>query len=209
MPRAGDETSRRPTHAWAAMTANQEIRITRELTRYCPARPLPAYRYVPGVHPHPTRDPRGHSFGAAATLAVPGWDPRDWPRLEAWTWGVDLFNRFYFWEAHEAWEALWSSTRRSGDPGLFLQGLIQIAAALLKVRMGSSAGASRLSDTAIEKLNRVAARSPFLMGMDVVATQREMRTYFRPLASQVLPSLDGAPILRLAAESTPEIGDDG
>ena len=28
------------------------------------ARPFPAYRYVPGLTPHPRRDASGHSFGA-------------------------------------------------------------------------------------------------------------------------------------------------
>ncbi|HER20508.1 MAG TPA: DUF309 domain-containing protein [Chromatiales bacterium] len=166
---------------------------------------MPAYRYVPGLQPHPTRDRRGHSYGREDDFADQrGWRPDDWPRLAPWLWGVDLFNRFYFWEAHEAWEALWSTTERDAPPGLLLQGLIQIAAALLKVHLGSVAGAARLSSTAIEKLNLVATRHPTLMGLSVAATVDEMRTYFSPLASEVLPRLDGrVPILRLAAERAP------
>ncbi|UCE01877.1 MAG: hypothetical protein JSW67_11485, partial [Candidatus Latescibacterota bacterium] len=30
--------------------------------RYAPHRELPAYRYVPGLHPHPTAHEEGHSY---------------------------------------------------------------------------------------------------------------------------------------------------
>ncbi len=185
------------------MTAIAELRAPRrDLPRYRPGYPLPSYRYIPGLHPHPVRDPRGHSFGVAESLDdLAGWNPRDWPLLDPWLWGADLYNRFYFWEAHEAWESLWRSTDRGSEAGLLLQGLIQIAAALLKVHLRSTAGAMRLSTTAIEKLTVVSTRTPFLMGMDVVDTTHEMQIYFSPLARQVLPSLDdGVPVVRLELE---------
>lgn len=197
------------------MTAPSDIPPPRrDVPRYLPGRRFPAYRYVPNLHPHPTRDPRGHSYAdpAAADQTERTHRPQrrqsssaaptgDWRTAESWLWGVDLFNHFYFWEAHEAWESLWR--RSDGDPKLLLQGLIQTAAALLKIHLGSATAAARLSEAAIEKLNRVSRRRPHLMGLDVAETQRQMRNYFRPLASQALPSLDGAPILRLAAERTP------
>src|SRR5688572_29964828 len=66
-------------------------------------RSLPSYRFVPGLHPHPIRNPQGHSYGTARAQVHPSWTPEGWPTLEAYLHGVDLFNRFYFWEAHEAW----------------------------------------------------------------------------------------------------------
>lgn len=188
------------------MTANSETRAPRsDLPRYCPDRALPRYRYVPGRQPHPTRHPDGHSFGQGEPFpAQPGWDPRDWQDRVAWLWGVDLFNRFYFWEAHEAWESLWRDAERDSDPRLLLQGLIQVAAALLKVELESLKGAARLAHTGIEKLNSVSARRPVLMGLDVAATANEMRTYFSPLYSGALPALnDGVPTLRLSVIRTP------
>jgi predicted metal-dependent hydrolase len=188
------------------MTANPEIRAPRsDLPRYCPDRALPRYRYVPGRRPHPTRDPDGHSFGQGEQFpARADWEPRDWKNLTAWLWGVDLFNRFYFWEAHEAWESLWRDAERDSDPALLLQGLIQVAAALLKVELESVEAAARLARKGIEKLNSVSAHRPVLMGLEVAATANEMRTYFSPLFSGALPALnDGVPKLRLSAIRPP------
>ncbi len=187
------------------MMAISEIRVPRrDLPRYWPPRRFPAYRYVPGLHPHPTRDAKGHSYANDDADPPIVWQPRDWRRLEPWLWGVDLFNRFYFWEAHEAWEILWRTTRRDGIPALMLQALIQIAAAMLKTHMRAPAAARRLSAAGIEKLNTIAGETPSLMGLDVALTAHEMQLYFRPLAIDVLPALDAnVPTLRLAAGQTP------
>ncbi len=48
----------------------------------------------------------------------------DWQEFEH---GVTLFNNRQFWHAHEAWEEIW--LRHQHDGRLFLQGLIQLAAA--------------------------------------------------------------------------------
>ncbi len=46
--------------------------------------------------------------------------------------GVRLFNQARFWEAHEAWEAVW--LRHPEDGRFFIQGLIQLAAAYHQLR---------------------------------------------------------------------------
>ena len=131
-------------------------------------RPLPSYRYVPGLQPHPTRDPRGHSYQPQPTLNRHApWDPAAWRTLDTWRYGVDLFNRFYFWEAHEAWEGLWAAVERETAPSLLLQGLIQIAAALLKAHMQVPLGVHTLSAQGLEKLQRARATAPRLMGLDL------------------------------------------
>jgi uncharacterized protein len=43
------------------------------------------------------------------------------------THGIALFNSGKFWEAHEAWEAIWMNHPEDGR--FFIQGLIQLAAA--------------------------------------------------------------------------------
>jgi len=186
------------------MAKTDQIRAPRrDVPRYCPARPLPAYRFVPGRAPHPRLHPDGHSFGVAEP-AVDSWSPRDWRDNPEWLYGVDLFNHGYYWEAHEAWESLWRVAPRGSAPGLFLQGLIQLAAALLKLQTNSLPSAKRLADRGTEKLMRVAKQSPALMGLDVRATIHRMSTYFRPLADDVQPSLDaGVPTLRLGNTAWP------
>jgi uncharacterized protein len=66
--------------------------------------------------------------------------------------GVELFNDRQFWHAHEAWEELWLA--ETGDGKLFLQGLIQLAAAYHHVQRGTFSGGIRLFDAALEKLSR-------------------------------------------------------
>ena len=127
----------------------------RGVPRYS-TRSLPRYRYVPGVRPHPTRDPAGHSYESAPNRHAP-WSAEAWRSLQDWLYGVDLFNRFYFWEAHEAWEGLWASVPRGSPPSLLLQGLIQIAAALLKTHMRVPAGARVLCTEGLDKIRCVAA----------------------------------------------------
>ena len=45
--------------------------------RYLPSRPFPPYAFLPGRDPHPTRDPRGHSYGSDET-------PPDYVPPELW-----------------------------------------------------------------------------------------------------------------------------
>lgn len=107
--------------------------------RLLPDEPLPAYAFVPGRFPHPVSDPAGHSHGQTPA-AVVALDPADWAANRAYLRGFDLFNHGYYWEAHEAWEALWHAAGRRGPVGLFLQGLIRLAAAGVKVRQGQARG---------------------------------------------------------------------
>ncbi|HUR81575.1 MAG TPA: DUF309 domain-containing protein [Thermoanaerobaculia bacterium] len=67
--------------------------------------------------------------------------------------GISLFNDRKFWHAHEAWERDWLAAE--GDEKIFLQGLIQLAAAYHHVQRGTFSGGVRLFDAALEKLARV------------------------------------------------------
>jgi hypothetical protein len=168
-------------------------------------RALPPYRYVPGRHPHPTRDPRGHSYEPEPKLNRHGpWQPEDWRDLEDWLYGIDLFNAFYFWEAHEAWEGLWAAAERESAPALLLQGLIQIAAALLKAHMGVDAGAFLLSREGIEKLRHAAAEQPRLMGLDVKRIAEVFADYFGCSEAGGLPIPSRVPLLQLESEDVEE-----
>jgi hypothetical protein len=175
----------------------------RLVPRYCPQRRFPPYRYVPGLHPHPVRDPGGHSYESSPRHRRHGaWDATAWPTLNDWLFGVDLFNAFFFWEAHESWEGLWAAKPRDSLPAQVLQGLIQIAAALLKIHLGSVPGAAALSRDGLEKLTHSAASCPDLLGLDLRATISHFTHYFRPLAERTLPPLDASvPPLLLAGPS--------
>jgi predicted metal-dependent hydrolase len=158
---------------------------------------------VPGLQPHPIRDAAGHSYEAQPrSKSHPGWTPDDWRELEAWLYGVDLFNQFFFWEAHEAWEGLWASTERGAAPSLVLQGLIQIAAALLKTHLGVLDGAQTLSTEGLNKLRRARTSYAILLGLDLDAVIGAFDRYFAPLQRDQLPAIDGSvPVLWLSKES--------
>ena len=170
--------------------------------RYWPRQPFPPYRYLPGFDPHPLRGPGGHTYPSEPGLRrQPPWHVDEWPRLAPWLWGVDLFNAFYFWEAHEAWEGLWAALPRHRSPAPLLQALIQIAAALLKIRRQSLTGAMALSRKALTKLEHVAAATAMLMGLDLGRVLEDFSNYFRPLAKRTLPSLDASvPMLTLSGQ---------
>ncbi|MDL2718109.1 MAG: DUF309 domain-containing protein [Acidobacteriota bacterium] len=68
--------------------------------------------------------------------------------------GLEEFRAGRFFEAHEEWELLWKGS--SGDDRIFLQGLIQLAAARVHIGRGNSAPAARLLALAKEKLDRFA-----------------------------------------------------
>jgi predicted metal-dependent hydrolase len=68
--------------------------------------------------------------------------------------GVALFNDHQFWHAHEAWEEIWLGA--AGEEKVFLQGLIQLAAAYHHVQRGTFRGGVRLFDAAVRKLERFA-----------------------------------------------------
>lgn len=139
--------------------------------RYAPANPLPPYAYVPGHDlPHPVSDPRGHSSGtrgrasdglnAAAVFAQLPADSDSRRRVLAaalaadphWLYALDLFNGGWYWEAHESWEAFWNALGRTTPEARFVQGLIHIAAATVKVREGKPAGVARHTRRARELL---------------------------------------------------------
>jgi len=147
--------------------------------RFVPDRPFPPYAFVPGVNPHPVRDPKGHAFGAPeGEVALRA--PDQWQADEEYLFGVDLYHAGYFWEAHEVWEGLWKASADSTQRD-FLQGLIQVAAAALKVRMNEPGGARKLRDRARERFERVAA------------AQRPRATYMGVDAAKLLGSLDDLP----------------
>ena len=68
------------------------------------------------------------------------------------TSGLAEFRAGRFFEAHEDWELLWKESK--GDDKVFLQGLIQLAAACVHIGRGSASPGRRLLALAKEKLDR-------------------------------------------------------
>lgn len=125
-------------------------------------RPLPPYTHIPGVTPHPIRDPAGHSYeapDASPSHSLPAAHaPLIWAELPdhpEFRWAVQLFNAGYYWESHEAWESLWHAAGRTGPLADFLKGLIKLAAAGVKLREHNLVGVERHARRARELFTEV------------------------------------------------------
>jgi hypothetical protein len=176
----------------AAPTHNRGVNPS--TVRYAPDRALPLYAFLPGRDPHPTRDARGHSFGAPES-PVEYLPPDRWRENEEYLFGVDLYNHGFLWEAHEAWESLWHRSKHDAVQADFLQGLIQCSAASLKIPMEQPAGLKKLSEAGTRRLESAAERAgPHYMGLDVWEFIHE----FRAFAASEPASADERPRIVLA-----------
>ena len=160
--------------------------------------PWPSCRYVPGQgsRPQPVQSQLSqyqhtqHCFSPSTLSAV------KWQQNGPYLWGVDLFNFAYWWEAHEAWEDLWKPA--TPPLSIYLQGLIQTAAGLLKWHIGNRRGQESLLNKGQAKLVEVAKTSPRYMGLDLGDFVGRLEV-FRTLELQpgeVVPAAV-APVLRL------------
>ena len=145
---------------------------------------FPRYAYRPGVNPHPTAGPRGHSYrspGNIPTVVAPV-APEDWQRSSDYLFGCDLYNHGYWWEAHEAWEGLWQLVEKTAAQGRFLKGLIQVSACALKVAVGNRRGAQRLLERGSRHLDTAMdqAADPRFMGLALASFQEVVNAYYRP-----------------------------
>lgn len=79
------------------------------------------------------------------------------PRFRA---GVVEFNARNFFEAHEVWEDLWHDL--VGEEKNLVQGLIQIAAAYLKLEQGNRSACRKLFEKALARIDAAGdqARQP-------------------------------------------------
>ncbi len=147
-------------------------------TRYAPTRAFPRYAYLPGRDPHPTRSPDGHSYAPEPGPASVYLPAAEWRANEEYLFGIDLYNHGYLWEAHEAWEGLWHKAKQDSSQAEHLQGLIQCAAASLKVRMEQPRGLEKLAVQGLARLERVVDREgPHYMGLDLPAFVAAFRAF--------------------------------
>jgi hypothetical protein len=125
------------------------------LPRREPAIALPAYRYVPGLQPHPWRSEEGHHHSDTLPTIVPLWSSGlRWSEHTLFRHACDLFDHRYPWEAHEVWEELWHAVPRATPDRERLQLLIQASACCLKVHCGQLVPAQTLLERCRERQSR-------------------------------------------------------
>ncbi|RKZ13262.1 hypothetical protein DRQ53_05450 [bacterium] len=167
--------------------------LPHDLPRYLPEEPWPPYAYRPGRHPHPTRDPLGHSHSAVGD-ETPAEPPEGWRQSHRYLRAIDLFNHGFAWEAHEEWESMWHRPVDSAQAE-WLQALIQVAAASVQQSIDHQDGRVRLCHRALDHLRRVHERVPAVyMGLEVEPLRASIRAW----------ALDATqrPVLRLEASAT-------
>lgn len=126
---------------------------------------LPAYRYVPGRNPHPKESPDGHSYRQSYHCSD----------QEAYLFGIMLFNHGYFWECHEAFESIWLPNRTDPISGPFLQGIIIVAAAMLKLWMGQKTSFDKLISAAMDKFALLEINP--LFGLDLATWKNQIANF--------------------------------
>jgi len=150
--------------------------------RYC-QRLFPSYRFVPGLNPHPIRDPLGHSYGQ--TIKDVGRLKEDsWYENEEYLFAVDLYNYAFWWEAHESFESLWQRIAKEDPTRDYLQGLIKISAAFLKWHLKQQRGCEILYIGGIGHLQEVLDSSTEYMGLNLMNHIAKVSIHFREVIAQ-------------------------
>ncbi len=83
--------------------------------------------------------------------------------------GIRLFNEEAFFDAHEHLEGIWREA--TGEPRMFLQGLIQVCAGFHHLQNGNPAGAAALLGRGADKMRGYPGQ---YMGIDVAALITEV-----------------------------------
>ncbi len=132
---------------------------------------LPPVPHLPGRTPRPPE-----ALFAALKQGLADMDPAALGGSAASREGLRAFRARYYWEAHELWEAVWTCLPPAGAERLALRGLIQLANAGLKGRMGQAGAQARilaLADAALAEAARRGSKDALGLGPGALAGLRE------------------------------------
>ena len=110
--------------------------------------------------------------------------------------GIEYFNDCQFFEAHEAWEELW--TEYQGPSRKFYQGLIQVAVCLHHFGNGNVRGAKKLFQSST---NYLSAYVPWHEGIDL----EKLLAQLQSCCTDILASQEEFPEIEIDPELIPEI----
>ncbi len=113
--------------------------------------PDPPHAHIPGQTP---RHPEG-TFNALCDTVRPEQPCGAVFASDAWRAGRQFLDTGYFWEAHEVWEAVWMALPDGSDEKRLVQGMIQLANAELKRRMGRPGAVRRLCGICLAHLENL------------------------------------------------------
>ncbi|QDU98134.1 DUF309 domain-containing protein [Lignipirellula cremea] len=110
--------------------------------------------------------------------------------------GVAFFNECDFFEAHEAWEDVW--TEYQGPSRKFYQGLIQVAVCLHHFGNGNIRGARKLYRSSRAYLEPF---RPFHLGVDL----EKLFAEFEACCAEIMASTEDYPEIEIVPDLIPEI----
>ncbi|MFV9507059.1 MAG: DUF309 domain-containing protein [Oscillochloridaceae bacterium umkhey_bin13] len=94
----------------------------------------------------------------------------DHPFHSTYLEGLRLFNAGHFWHAHEQWETCWLATT-DAEARCFYKGIIQAAAALVKLQQGNRRG---LALNWAKSRVRLLSLPPHYGGLDLLTLREHM-----------------------------------
>ena len=107
--------------------------------------------------------------------------------------GLEAFNSAHFYEAHEHWEEVWLETP---DPDkMFLQGLIQVAAAFHHRSRANLEGTRNLLSAGLRKLNGFPGVHG---GLEIEALRESVREWLAALGTGENPARTRIPRIECA-----------
>ena len=127
---------------------------------------LPLHAYVPGQTPRH----RDGAFDALRATARKGMTPAELAECAAFVSGLLYVEDGYFWEAHEVLEPVWMALE-DGPERQFVQGVIQVANAALKLKMNRPNAVRRLCDIADGHLD-ACGEAGAIMGLSLSEVQQ-------------------------------------
>jgi predicted metal-dependent hydrolase len=102
--------------------------------------------------------------------------------------GLEAFNSGQFYEAHEHWEEVWLET--ANPEKMFLQGLIQVAAAFHHHSRANRQGTQNLLLAGLLKLDRF---PEIHGGLEIETLRRAVREWLAALDAGEIPSKGNPP----------------
>lgn len=133
---------------------------------------FPAYAHVPGKN-------KRHDdalFDAICASVMSDMSVSDLSQTRAWHVGRDLYAHEYFWEAHEVLEAVWMQCPQKSIERFFVQSIIQLANAKLKMKMDRPKAAVKLFVRASQLFREARMGSnQFILGVPVTFIAAELR----------------------------------
>ena len=105
--------------------------------------------------------------------------------------GLEAFNSAHFYDAHEIWEEIWLET--ANPEKMFLQGLIQVAAAFHHYSRDNCLGCSNLLQAGLTKLEQFPEEH---RGIEIEPLRASVRVWLTILKTGKAPEKAKIPIIK-------------